>query len=887
MRRLGALAGLAIAACPRSTPPAGPGAPVTDAAVDAVAAAAPVPPPGLRLPDGVAPTGYQVALAIDPDEPRFTGEVAIELALARPTDVVWLHAHALAIDEATIAVGGEVAPVTVVPDDKAQRLGLALGRVAPAGPATLRLRYHGTIVDDDNLGLFRQRENGRWYVFTQMEGLFARRVVPCFDEPGWKTPWQVTVASPPGLAILGNQPEAARRQRPDGWTEVAFTPSPPMASYLLGVAVGPFELVDVGPVGRGAVPVRIVAPAGQRAFTDGAVRVVPPIVEALEAYFDRPLPVAKLDLVAVPVFFGAMENTGLITAAAPVLLQDPARPSFAAQRDQRVTIAHEIAHQWFGDLVTLAWWDDLWLNESFATWMAAKVQRQLDPHDDAIAAARDASDHAMEADARPSAQPLRRPIAGGEDVDQSFDAIAYQKGAALLAMFERRLGADRFRAGVRAYVAAHAGGSATAADFVAALAAASEAETAAAFASFLDHPGTPEVGLALDCTGPTPAAVAELRSARGAPPWTLPLCVRFPDRGATWGERCGWIPPAGGRIELPHCPAWVVGNADGAGYYRVHHAPPLAAALRANLQRVAVAERVAIASDLAALARTGAVELAELPAWIDAFLAAGDRHDVLAAVELAQLLGRFADGEVAAPWRRWITRRFAAQARRAGVVARPGETVAAASARRALGTLVGITGRDATIAKLARKRIDTWLAGGADPGDDRALLLGIAAASGDRALYDRVLAAAQATGDREIKRTLIATLGAFVDAESITRNRELYLARTFDPRDAVPLVTSGLGSARGEAAAWAELTAHHDAIANLLPPLERPALVAAAAARCSPGAYDQVATFFAPHADRDPRLALVLAQTLEAIDLCVADRTRHRDPAAAVIAATK
>jgi len=837
--------------------------------------ARPVPPASLRLPAGVAPTGYQLALAIDPEQSEFRGTVEIGLSLSAPTDVIWLHAVALTIESATLTVDGAPAggAIEVVADEAHARIGLALPRVVPAGAATVRLGYRGTIVDDDPMGLFRQREGGRWYVYSQMEGLFARRVVPCFDEPAFKVPWQVTVEVPAGDVVLANTPERGRRPRPDGSAVVEFEPTPPMASYLLAVAVGRFELVEVGPVGRAAVPVRIVTPAGGSALAADAVRVTPAIVDALERYFDRALPLTKLDLVAVPVFFGAMENLGLITMSASVLLGDPQRPSTIGLRELRNTVAHELAHQWFGDLVTPRWWDDLWLNESFATWMAAKVVRELDPHHDAIATARRAADRAMAADALPSARPLRRPIAGDADVDDSFDAIAYEKGATLLAMFERRLGPARFRDGVRAYLDAHAGGSASADDFVAALAAASEADTAAAFTTFLDHAGTPEVALALDCTGATPAAVATLHAGHGDPPWTLPLCVRFPDNAGRWAERCGWIPPAGGRLELPVCPAWLVGNADGAGYYRVAYAPPLADALRAHLKRVAVAERMAVAADLVAFARAGTVELAGLPPWIDALLAAGDRHDLVAATALAHALGRFADAELAVPWQRWVRARFGGLARKAGLVGKRGETVAATAARRALVQLVGVDGRDPGLGRAAGTRVDAWLAGGGDPGDDRALLLAVATASGDRALYDRLLAAAQASTDREVRADLLDALAGFDGPDATARNRALFVAGTFDPHQAAALVTAGLGSARSDAAAWTELSTHYDAIAGMMTPLDRPLLVEATGARCTPAARAEVATFFSTRPATDAR---ALALALEAIDECVAERARLR-----------
>ncbi|MBK9033001.1 MAG: ERAP1-like C-terminal domain-containing protein [Myxococcales bacterium] len=880
MRRLVVASGLAVAACaPRPPPPPPTRASPPPAAP--TAAVLPTPPPGLRLPAGVAPTGYLLTLAVDPARPSFTGEVAIELAVAAPTDVVWLHAAELTIDDATVEVDGVAAPAIIVPDRAHQRVGLWLARPLPVGSARARLRYRGAVVDDEPTALFRQRDGVGAYLYTQMEGVFARQVVPCFDEPSAKVPWRVTVRAPAGLGVYANTPEVGRRAV-GGEVEVEFAPTPPMPSYLLAIAVGPFEEVDVGPVGRAHVPTRIVVPAGQAPTAAAAAAVTPALVDALEAYFDRPLPLAKLDLVVVPRFFGAMENPGLITFAASVLLEDPRRPSAAGLRELRATVAHELAHQWFGDLVTPRWWDDLWLNESFATWMAAATVRALDPRDDGVTAERDAMERAMAADGLPSARPLRRPIAGGLDVDDSFDAIAYEKGGALLAMFERSLGQRGFRDGVRAYLAAHAGGNASAADFLAALAAAAQPEVAAAFASFLDHPGVPEVALALECGAAGAAAVATVTSDRGAAPWALPICVRFPDQGGPWGERCVWLPPGGGRIALPRCPSWLAGNPDGVGYYRVSYDAALDAALRAHLAEVPSRDRFARAADLAAHVRAGRAAPAAILPWLDALLATGARPDAVAAVDLATALGAHVAPADRPRWQRFVRGRFRAAARRVGLRSRAGDTTATRAARDHLVRLVAIDGADPALRAAAVAAVDAWLTGGGDPGDDRDRLLAIAAAAAPFGLRDRLVGAALATDDRELRGELLAALGALTHPADRAANLALYLGAPLDPVTALPLVTGGLGT-DVDAEAWAELTRAYPAVVARLNPLDRAELVAAAADRCSATAAAEVAGFFGPYAAADPHLALELPPALEAIARCAAERDRLRPAIAAVL----
>ena len=845
-------AALALVAC-RHPMPATEQPPLiaVDAAVDAAVVTPPAPPPTLRLPTTVAPTAYQLTLGIDPARPSFDGAVVIDLALAEPTDVVWLHADALTLDRVTIDAADGPRAVTLVPDAASQHVGLWVTPPLPAGAARATLAYRGEIVDDEPMGLFAQRDGAHRYVYSQMEGVFARRVVPCFDEPQWKVPWQVTVRAPAGFTVLGNMPERARRTV-DAGVEIELAPTPPMASYLLAVAVGSFEAVDIGPVGRDAVPARVLTPAGRSAAAAAAAAVTPVLVDRLEAYFDRPLPLAKLDLLAVPQFFGAMENPGLITFTSSTLLIDPARPSAVAQRDLRGVVAHELAHQWFGDLVTPRWWDDLWLNESFATWMAAGIARKLDPRAARLTADRASMERAMAADALPSARPLRRPIEGGLDVDDSFDAIAYEKGGALLAMFERQLGAERLRAGVRGYIATHAGGNASAADFLAALAAATEPEVAAAFASFLDHPGVPEVAVTLTCAAGTDATVAAtVTSARGDAPWTLPICVRFPDRGATWSERCAWLPPGGGAVTVPRCPAWVTVNPDGAGYYRVAYAPALDAALRTHLRDLAVADRFTRAADLAAQVRAGHADVATLLAWQAALVATGDRHDLLAAVALAEVVAEHVAPADRPRWQRFIRARFGAVARKLGVLPRRGDSPTVLAARARVRALVVEDGADPTLGRAVVAAVDAWLAGGADPGDDRGELLRLAAIVAPAGLRDRLILRLRATDDRDLREELIDALAAQHDAAARADNRAEFFDDESDPLTALPLVVDALGT-DDDAGAWTELTADFDRVAARLMPLDRAELVARAGLRCSPTSAAEVEAFFRPRAEDDP-----------------------------------
>ncbi len=491
-----------------------------------------------------------------------------------------------------------------------------------------------------------------------------------------------------------------------------------------------------------------------------------PIVAALEAYFDMPLPLAKLDQIAVPQFFGAMENPGLITFAAELLLADREHATAAFTRAYVAVAAHELAHQWFGDLVTMAWWDDLWLNESFATWMADKVGLALDPAWDPALRVLDETQKAMLADAAPDALPLRRAIHDVDEIESSFDAIAYEKGGAVLSMFERWIGPTRFRAGVRAYLARHAQGTATARDFQAALAAIAAPEVQVAFEQFLAQPGVPLVDVGLRC-GADRVPVVTLRQARllapaapsAAPPWRLPVCVRWLRGGltASMPERCVLLTAATGELALGEpgdpdadrgdCPA-LIANAGAAGYYRVRYDRAAAGRARAILRQATPAERLALASDAAALVDAGAGELDLALALAEALLATGDRHDQLGAIAVLARSQRLVDAAHLPAWRAWIARTVVPRVGPIALTAPAREPPLAARVRRELLALVGIAAAEPALGRRAQQLTRGWLSGKRTIApDDLALVLRVAAATGDARLFARLRTAAIRTGD--------------------------------------------------------------------------------------------------------------------------------------------
>ncbi|HEY0592126.1 MAG TPA: M1 family metallopeptidase, partial [Thermoanaerobaculia bacterium] len=337
------------------------------------------PAPTLRLDDRVVPTSYDLRLALDPAQPTFDGEVAIEIDVRRPARTLWLNARGLDVTAARIGSGLRKKAATVVPGGK-EFVGFVFPEEVPAGRTTLHVSWRGTFAETETAGAFRQKDGDRWYVFTQFESIYARRAFPSFDEPQFKTPWKVTIDVPPGSVAYANMPvERQAASSREGWTRYEFARSLPLPTYLVAFAVGPFDEVPAGTVGN--TPLRILTLAGKADQASYAARVTAPILQWQETYTGIPYPYGKLDSISIPqtVGFGAMENVGLITYVEPLIIAPPAEETVGFRRAYSRVAAHEIAHQWFGDLVTMKWWDDIWLNESFATWFGGKTIGALEP----------------------------------------------------------------------------------------------------------------------------------------------------------------------------------------------------------------------------------------------------------------------------------------------------------------------------------------------------------------------------------------------------------------------------------------------------------------------------------------------------------------------------
>jgi aminopeptidase N len=527
-------------------------------------------PPTGPLPDLARPSAYRLQLTIDPAAQSFAGHTEIDVALARATRTIFLHGNGLRVSKAQI-VSGQHAPVTAkytqVHDSGVARLDLA--SEVPAGKVTLLFDYTSDFRTGAE-GLFHAQIADDWYAWTQMEPIDARRMFPGFDEPGFKTPFTITVTAPANDKVVANTPEVGKDSK-GNMTVHRFAPTQPLPTYLVALGVGPFDVVQasVPPNAqrKTALPFRVIATKGQQARLQIAAVEGPKLITLLESYLDSAYPFEKLDMLASPVMGNsAMENAGLIIQDDTLMLLDKDPPVDQLRNFAEVT-AHEMAHQWFGDLVTPQWWTDIWLNESFAEWLGKKIGDRWRPDlGIAVSEVREAF-NAMETDSLGKGRPIHQAITENRQIASAFDSITYQKGAQVLSMFESYLGPAKFAQGVHRYLLRYAHGNATADDFFGSLgAAAGDAKIVAAMRTFIDQTGVPivtvnerESSLALSQTRYRPLGVA----AQSPQTWNIPVCLA---RGAQ--HSCSMLTTPSATVPAPASNAPLVPNANGAGYYR-------------------------------------------------------------------------------------------------------------------------------------------------------------------------------------------------------------------------------------------------------------------------------------------------------------------------------
>jgi len=874
-------------------------------AAPAEAGAAVVPaneaPPLRMLPRWAVPQSYLLSLRGSPDATGYQGVVTISVDLKKASDHLWLHGKDLRVTRVTVSdAHGHVHSGSY--REAVPRAGIAridFGEVVEPQRLTLAVSfdapYNATLQ-----GYYKVVFAGRAYAMTQMEPISARLAFPCFDEPGFKAPLTLSLTIPDTDEAVANASIASVRKNTDGWQTVTFAPTRPLPTYLYAWAVGPWDIVQ-GPTipptrwRSEPVPVRGIATHGNGPRMRRALAMVPGIIEAEEKYYGFGYPFGKIDLAALPDFSaGAMENAGLVTYRDWLLLLDRSSTPQAVRSTFNVE-AHELAHQWTGDTVTLHWWNDIWLNEAYATWMQQKVAEQLHPDYRTDLGRIESGEMAMANDSLVSARMIRQPITGNGDIDTAFDGITYLKGAAVIGMFEHFVGPQVYQRGMQAYIRAHAFGNAEASDLVGAIAAAAHRgeDFEHAFRSFLDQNGVPLVATRLDCAhagGP----VLDLTQSRYLPLgskgdpnrlWGLPVCVRFPGR-----TQCQLLDTHTARMKIRGaCPRWYMPNAAGAGYYRFEMAKGDRAALTGVIAHRGDAEQLAYADSEGAAFQRGTLDAREALAAMQELAPSRIREVSLAPLRTVAWIYRHeaqSDGQRHAI-RAAVAKAYLPRLEALGYQRRAGESADDALLRSSLAEQLGLTFEVPAVRAALLKQGAAALERGASG------QLDLEAANPD--LLPTVLSVAVEERGAPAVSALIRQIGLTTDpvkrnamlaALSHAQGAPADAARDFALTDQVKvgemaMVLRGGRETRAQRdQLWRWFTAHYPRIVARTGIFSGGNLPEIAGREgCSQAEADRLTAFFTPKIDQVPGTARGLAQTRESIELCAALKA-EQDPAA-------
>ena len=753
----------------------------------AVAARASPAPTTTQLPGGVRPLHYEVKLVPHAATLAFEGRATVTIDVAAPTRRITLNAVGLTFASVDLRPGSGrstgVAPAAIEVDPGAQTATFVFARPVAAGRHRLAMAYAGAI-GTQATGLFaidydtaRGRERA---LFTQFETASARRVVPSWDEPAYKATFALEATVPAAQMAISNMPVTATADAGPGLVRVRFAASPRMSTYLLFLAVGDFERTTVR---EGTTEVGVVARRGAVAQARFALEASQRILRDYNEYFALPYPLPKLDNVASPggsQFFAAMENWGAIYSFERVLLSDPTISTQADRQRVFAIAAHEIAHQWFGNLVTMRWWDDIWLNEGFATWMSSRAVARLHPEWRSWAFSARRRDEAMERDAFATTHAIVQHVETVEQVSQAFNAITYAKGATVIAMLENYVGALAWREGVRRYLKAHAYGNAVTDDLWRQIERAAAQPVLAIAHDFTRQPGTPLIRV--ERAGCARGATT-LRLTQGEfsadRPGKAPLRWRVPVIARAVGHEPARTLVADGRADLvvPGC-GLVVVNAGQTGYFRTAYSADQQAALREAFAGLDPIDQIGIVDDAWALGLAGAAPIADALELIQ-------RARVDAAPELWRriaerltTLDAYFRGDPArqARWRAYAIARLAPVLARIGWQARDGEGAPVTVLRTELIEALGELADPATVAEARRRYGERASDPAAYPVALRKAILDVVARHADEAAWEALRAEARGESTPLVKDQLYRYLASVRDDALARRALEVALS---------------------------------------------------------------------------------------------------------------
>lgn len=782
----------------------------------------------VHLPRTVVPSKYDLVLEPDLSAARFAGTVAVAVDVAEPTRAITLNAVELDIDEAWIVVGGERLDATVQYDTEAEHATLALAHPVGKGPATVHTRFRG-VLNDKLRGFYRSTftdadGNERVIATTQFESTDARRAFPCWDEPEFKAVFAVTLVVPDDLLAISNAAEISRRPTDDGRVRVRFADTMVMSTYLVAFVVGPFEATDV--VNVDGVPLRVVHPLGKGDLAPFALEIGAFALRHFTDYFGVPYPGDKVDLVAIPDFaFGAMENLGCITFRETALLIDPARATQPELERVADVVAHELAHMWFGDLVTMKWWNGIWLNEAFATFMETLAVDAFRPDWERWVTFGLSRTAAYDTDALSATRPIEYPVVSPADAEGMFDVLTYEKGCSVVRMLEQYLGAEAFRAGIRQYIGEHAYANTETGDLWDALEASTGEPVRRIADSWIFQGGHPIISIALAEDG-THVHLAQRRfrylGSDEGERWAVPLLLRLGNRDGSTSERRELLDGETLDLSLGTPAEWIVANAGGHGFYKVAYTPDLLARLTGSaLGQLSALERYNLVDDAWAAVLAASASVTDAVALLRGFANETDvnvwRRVIGVLGSLDRICPADARPELAAFVRSFLSPALERDGRRPA----PDDDDRVATRRGLLFGALGTIGNDRTVLDAAVE-IDALVAAGGptDRVADAALIdaaVRVLAPTGDASRFDDYVRRSKMARTPQDTLRYLGALADFEDEDLFDRFLDLTLTPDVRSQDVGMVLVRAQSNRVNGPAAWRFIAAHWDELLGRMP----------------------------------------------------------------------
>jgi aminopeptidase N len=832
-----------------------------------------------RLSGDVIPEHYTLWFAPDLNNDTFRGRTTINARSVTSGRSLTLHAAELSFGEVTITAGGRTQKAIVTTNPRDETATLTVAEPIGEGDVTIDISYTG-ILNDKLRGFYRSTANGRKYAVSQLEATDARRAFPSFDEPRFKASFDVSLTVPQGDTVISNgRPKADTPGPEPGTHTVTFERTPKMSTYLVAMLVGDFVCRSGSADGTAIRVCTTPDKIGQAGF---ALQAAEQQLAFFNQYFDIKYPFGKLDIIGIPDFAaGAMENAGAITFRERALLVDEKTGSVQQRKLVARVVAHEIAHQWFGNLVTMKWWDDIWLNEGFATWAANKPLAVWRPDWKMQMSVAEELQAAMGLDTLASTRAIRTRVETTDEINEVFDPIAYEKTGSVLAMIEAYVGPEAFRRGVSSYLKRFSYSNASGEDFWTEMTRVTGKPVDQILRSFVDQPGIPLLSVeTTTSSGATEIKLTQQRfwltppsAAPAAQTWTVPVCIK---QGSDQ-PRCEVINRTTATLRVTGRPPVFV-NALSRGYYLSEYTPSYLATLAQSSAGLTPAERLSLLGDEWRLVRSGRHDIGNYlnlaQAWASD-TAPAVIEDI--AGRIGYVASSIANPEERPAFQAWTKRRFGPALESVGLPGAASDSDDTQSRRAALLGIMGGTG-DAAVTRRARELAEQYFVNPSSiPPTLVRQVLQVAAANGDAALYERYVAKLTATGAQpeEYNRFLNA-LTAFQEPALVKRTLEYALSDAVRSQDTPTLIAGALVSSQKDLA-WDFVRERWSTIVNKLGVFQGlPAVFQPLGSFCNRAKAEELRAFFATN--RAPAAARLLQQSLERIESCAAIDARQSAP---------